>query len=198
MKTFEYPLYMKFHIATLSNDFSITDSSGKYIAYVRQKMLKLRERVEVFEDDSQSNKLYDIRTNQWLDFSLSYNFTNQQGEYLGKVARKGWASLWRARYHVFNNANQEAYIIKEGNGWVKVLDSFLGDIPILGMFTGYFFNPQYHIKDMQGNLVGIIKKEKSFFGRRFTLNKVKDVMIQDEENILLASMMMLLLERRRG
>lgn len=198
MKTFEYPLHMKFHIATLSNDFSITDSSGKYIAYVRQKMLKLREHVEVFEDDSQSNKLYDIRTNKWLDFSLSYNFTNQNGESIGKVARKGWASLWRARYHVINKDNQESYIIKEGNGWVKVLDSLLGDIPILGMLTGYFFNPQYHIKDLLGNLVGIVKKEKSFFGRRFTLNKFKDISLMDEQNILLASMMMLLLERRRG
>lgn len=198
MKTFDYPLNMKFHIATLSNDFSITDASGKYIAYVRQKMLRIREKVEVFEDDSKANKLYNIQTNQWLDFSLSYNFTNQAGEYLGKVARKGWASLWRARYHIINKDNQESYVIREGNGWVKVIDSLLGDIPIIGMFTGYFFNPQYHIKDMQGNLVGIIKKEKSFFGRRFTLNKVKDVMIQDEENILLASMMMLLLERRRG
>lgn len=198
MKTFEYPLHMKFHITTLSNDFSVTDSSGRNIAYVRQKMLKLREHVEVFEDDSRSNKLYDIRTNQWLDFSVSYNFTNQSGEYLGKVARKGWASLWRARYHIFNNHHQETFIIKEGNGWVKVLDAHLGDIPILGMFTGYFFNPQYHVKDLQGNLVGLIKKEKSFFGRRFTLNKFKDISLVDEQNILLASMMMLLLERRRG
>lgn len=198
MKTFQYPLNLKFHITTLSNDFSVKDQSGRNIAYVRQKMLRLKEKVEVFEDDSKRNKLYEINANRWLDFSVTYKFTNQMGEYLGKVARKGWASLWRARYHIIDDTDQEKYILREANGWVKVWDSFFGELPIIGIFTGYFFNPQYYVMNLQGQKVALLKKEKSFFGRRFTLHKLSDVDLKDEETILLSCMMMLLLERRRG
>ncbi len=198
METFAYPLQLQFHIATLSNDFSITDANGRKIAYVRQKMLRLKEKVEVFEDDSKTNKLYTIQTNQWLDFSTTYNFTNQAGETIGKVGRKGWASLWRARYHIFDKNNQETMIVKEGNGWVKVLDSLLGEIPILGILTGYFFNPTYYITDNSGKRVAMLKKQPSFWGRKFTLDKLADIPLENEENLLLGCMMMLLLERRRG
>lgn len=198
METFIYPLQLQFHIATLSNDFSITDANGKNIAYVRQKMLRLKEKVEVFEDTSMSNKLYNIQTNQWLDFSTSYEFTNQEKKSIGKVARKGWASLWRARYHIFNKDGRDSYVIREENGWVKVMDGFFGEIPILGIFTGYFFNPSYAVTDNSGKIIAQLKKQPSFWGRKFTLDKLDDVSVEDEESILLGCMMMLLLERRRG
>lgn len=198
MKTFIYPLQLQFHIATLSNDFSITDANGKNIAYVRQKMLRLREKVEVFEDTGMSNKLYNIQTNQWLDFSTTYEFTNQERKSIGKVARKGWASLWRARYHIFNKEGRDTYMIREENGWVKVMDSFFGEIPVLGIFTGYFFNPSYAITDNEGKIIAQLKKQPSFWGRKFSLEKFEDLSLEDEESILLSCMMMLLLERRRG
>ena len=198
MSQFNYPLHLKFHISTLSNDFSITDNSGKNIAYVRQKMLRLKEKIDVYEDTSKSNKMYTIQTDQWLDFSATYGFRNQDNESIGKISRKGWSSLWRARYHVINKENQDHFVISEGNAWVKVMDSFFGEIPILGIFTGYFFNPSYNITSTNGQIAAVLRKQPSFWGRKFTLDKLEELDINEEEILLLGCMMMILLERRRG
>ncbi len=72
------------------------------------------------------------------------------------------------------------------------------EIPVLGMLTGYVFNPKYTIKRPDGTLVARIAKERSFFGRRFSIEKLAEFEAGEETRILLGSMMMLLLERRRG
>lgn len=198
MSQFNYPLHLKFHISTFANDFSIKDNQGKDIAYVRQKLLRLKEKIEVFEDTSKSNKMYTIQTDQWLDFSATYGFKDQNNELIGKVSREGWSSLWRARYHIINKENQDNFIISEGNAWVKVMDSFFGEIPILGIFTGYFFNPSYNIANTNGQVIAVLKKQASFWGRKFTLDKLGELTINEEEILLLGCMMMILLERRRG
>jgi len=48
LNNLNYPLDFKFKISTLSSDFNITDKNGNYVAYVRQKMFKLKEDVVVF------------------------------------------------------------------------------------------------------------------------------------------------------
>ena len=74
----------------------------------------------------------------------------------------------------------------------------MGEIPVLGMLTGYFFNPSYNVRRPDGTLIAILKKEASFVGRRFKVEKHADVNENEEERILLGLMMMILLERRRG
>jgi hypothetical protein len=60
------------------------------------------------------------------------------------------------------------------------------------------FNPSYIIKRPDGTVVCTLKKEASFFGRKFTLHNEAAFEKGEEDRILLSAMMMLLLERRRG
>jgi len=90
------------------------------------------------------------------------------------------------------------YLIREENAWIKVLDSVLGQIPILGGFTGYLFNPSYVVTDLRNTSIVRMKKEPSFFGRKFELTQLKPIDEDDKERIILGYMMMVLLERRRG
>ena len=78
------------------------------------------------------------------------------------------------------------------------MDSFSSEIPVLSLFTGYIFNPKYEVKDSNGQVVALLKKEPSFFGRRFLVSKLQEMKEGDEERILLSLMMMILIERRRG
>ena len=89
-------------------------------------------------------------------------------------------------------------MIQEENPWAKLFDAMLGEVPIVGMFTGYLFNPKYSIKDSEGVAVARLSKEPSFWGRKFTLNKLGEFNDQQGERMLLGLMMMSLLERRRG
>lgn len=198
MKNIVYPLKFQFKIGTLANDFVISDANNFTVGYVRQKMFKFVDEIQVFEDSTKTNLFYTIKANKWIDFSAAYIFTDANGEQIGRVARKGWASIWRTRYNIYDKEGTQLFYIRERNAWVKVWDALLGEIPILSMLTGYLFNPKYDVKDMDDNNIVMLKKDPSFFGRKFTVSKEGDLKDEHEENIALSLMMMILLERRRG
>ncbi len=190
-----YPLKFTFKIGTMSNDFVIEDSSSATLAYVRQKMFKFIDEIQVFTDTNKTNLQFTIKANKWIDFSATYVFTDKNGMERGRVARKGWTSLWKARYDVYDRNQHLAFHIMEENVWAKVFDSMLGEIPLLGMI----FNPKYIVGRPDGSKVMRLKKNASLFGRKFTLDKIGPTNnASEDECIVLSIMMMILLERRRG
>lgn len=193
-----YPLDLTFRITTITNDFSVQDAAGEKVAFVRQKLLKLKEEVHVFKDESRADLQFVIKANKWLDFSASYLFMDANNRVLGRVVRRGWKSIWKSHYEIYDNNDMQDFLISEENPWTKVWDSFLGEIPILNFFTGYFFHPSYAVKRPNGTMVAQLKKVKSFFGRRFVVNKTGEFSDAEENRIILSLMMMILLERRRG
>jgi uncharacterized protein YxjI len=199
MQKSQFPLNFSFKISTLSNDFVAKDASGNTIAYVRQKMLKLIDEIVVFSNESKAETLYTIKANKWIDFSAAYNFINaSSGLEIGKIARKGWASIWKAHYEIFDKNQQQDMVVREEKPWVKVGDALLSEIPVLGIFTGYLFHPSYIVSRLDGTQLVRIKKESSFFGRQFSVTQLADFKAGEEERIVLGLMMMILLERRRG
>lgn len=197
MNKLQFPLQFQFKVTTLSNDFTVTDASNKTISYVRQKMFKFVDQIDVFKDQSRNEILYKINADKWIDFSAAYSFKDASGTHLGKVARKGWVSLWKSKYEIFDSNNQHKYIIRERNAWVKMFDGIVGEIPIVGAFTGYFLNPKYDVKDLNDKIVMTLTKKPSFFGRKFEVTKTGLNEIP-EELLILSLKMMVLLERRKG
>jgi uncharacterized protein YxjI len=198
MQNLQYPLFLKFKLTTLSSDFTITDSNENSLAYVRQKMFRLKEDVVVFNNESKSQENFRIRANQWIDFNASYAITDSFGKNLGKIARKGMRSIWKATYNIFDQNDTQKYKVQEENAWVKVLDGMVGEIPIIGMFTGYFLNPSYIVHDNNGKEIYRLKKMPSFFGRKFQLDQINDIPDHEETLVVLSLMMMVLLERAKG
>ena len=198
MQNLQYPLFLKFKLTTLSSDFTITDRNENSLAYVRQKMFKLKEDVVVFNNESKSQENFRIRANQWIDFNASYAITDSFGKNLGKIARKGMRSIWKATYNIFDQNDTQKYKVQEENAWVKVLDGMVGEIPIIGMFTGYFLNPSYIVHDNNGKEIYRLRKMPSFFGRKFQLDQINDIPDHEETLVVLSLMMMVLLERAKG
>ena len=199
LQNLNYPLNFTFKITTLSSDFNITDRNGKYVAYVRQKMFKLKEDVIVFNDESRSRELFRIQANQWIDFNASYSMTDlESGKNFGRLARKGMRSLWKSQYDIVDQNDQVKYQINEDNAWTKILDGLVGEIPVVGMFTGYFLNPSYTVKDSAGKEYFRLKKMPSLFGRKFQLERLIDIDDSDESLVVLSFLMIVLLERERA
>ena len=198
MQKLQYPLFLKFKISTLSSDFNISDKNGNSLAYVRQKLFKLKEDVVVYNNESRTQENFRIRANQWIDFNASYAITDNTGKNLGKIARKGMRSIWKATYFILDAFDNQKYKVQEENAWVKIIDGFFTEIPILGIFTGYFFNPTYIIHDNNGKEIYRLKKMPSFFGRKFQLDQINDIADEDETLVVLSLMMMVLLERAKG
>lgn len=195
----DFPLDFQFRITTIHNDFLVKDRKGSVRAYVRQKLLRLKESVVVFSDVSRRRELYHIKADRWIDFNAHYTITEAgSGKLIGSMGRKGMKSIWRASYTIFNVEKQPVYELKEENPWSKIGDSFTGEIPVLSFFTGYLFHPKYGIKDTEGKLVARLSKVRSFWGRKFKLEQLGDISAENKTGIMLSVMMMVLLERQRG
>ncbi len=195
----QYPLTLSFKILALASQATVTDAAGRTVLYTRQKLLKFKEHVEIWTDASQGTRLADIKANKVIDWSARYFSTDAAGTPVGSVGRRGWRSLWKAHYEVFNPGdNSTDFSIQEENGWTKVLDSLLGEIPILGIFSGYFLHPSYLATRADGTPVMRLTKQPAFWEGRFRIEKLAEVTPREELNLLLSFLMMILLERSRG
>jgi len=193
-----YPLELSFKLLALASQIYIRDASGGMIGYVKQKMFKLKEDINIFSDETQTNLLFNIKADRVLDFSAKYNFTDAAGTRTGSIKRKGMRSLWRANYEIYNAADQQVMKIGEENGWIKVVDSLIGEIPVVGMFTGYFFNPSYIVSRMDDTQVARLQKQPAFFEGKFQLSRLGQMSPDEEATVLLSVLSMTLLERSRG
>jgi len=199
LNNLNYPLDFKFKITTLASDFNIMDRNGNYVAYVRQKMFKLKEDVIVFNDESKTKELFRIQANKWIDFNASYSLKDLvNNKNFGRLARKGMRSIWKSTYDILDENDQQKFTVTEDNAWIKFFDGMVGEIPLIGAFTGYFLNPSYTVKGMDGKEYFRLKKMPSFFGRRFQLDRMIDIDDEDESLVVLSLLMMVLLERARG
>lgn len=193
-----YPIYLRFKLLALANQIYVTDANEQSLGYVKQKLLKLKEQVNVFRDDSQSELLYEIKADRVLDFSARYNFTDASGSHIGSVGRRGMRSIWKASYEIFDGRGENIFQIREEKGWIKVLDGIIGELPLVGLLTGFFLNPSYLVTTADGRPVARLQKEPAFFEGKFRLENLQPLADIDEKLILLSVMMMALLERHRG
>jgi len=195
-----YPLSISFKILALAPQLTITDAHGKSLIYVKQKLFKLKEKVEIFTDKSRTTKLATIQANKVIDWSARYFFETPNGNAIGSVGRKGMRSLWKASYETFNPGDDVPdYKISEENPMAKIVDSLLGEIPILGIATSYLFHPKYAAtQHTNGQVVMRVTKKPALWEGKFELEKFADLSPQQEVNLILSFCMLLLLERTRG
>ena len=192
-----FPLDLSFKKVALNPQVKVSDASGQVVLYTKQKAFKLKEAVTVFADVEQTRPLYTINADRVLDFNAKYNIADTAGRHLGAVARKGRKSLWRAQYEVTDGGGR-AMTIQEENGWVKVGDALFGEIPLLGIFSGYIFNPSYLLTDAAGAPLMRLSKQPAFMEGKFRVERLAQMSEPDETRAVLSFLMMVLLERRRG
>ena len=115
------------------------------------------------------------------------------------MGRRGMKSLWRAHYEVFApNSRDISFLIREENPGSKLMDSFVGEIPIVGMFSGYMFHPRYLASRPDGTPVLRLTKQSAFFEGRFQLVQINAADPGEQTALMLSYLMMNLLERKRG
>jgi uncharacterized protein YxjI len=193
-----YPIDFSFKLLAIASQIYIRDASGTLLGYVKQKLFKLKEDINVFADESQTQLLFNIKADRVLDFSAKYNFTSASGNSLGSIKRRGMRSIFKASYEIFDEGDSQVMKIGEENGWIKVIDSLVGEVPVLGMFTGYFFNPSYVVSRLDDTPVARLAKQPAFFEGKFQMTKLGEMQANEETRVMLSLLTMTLLERVRG
>lgn len=194
---YQYPLHFLFKITTITNDFTATDATGKTIFFVSEKFFKLRDHIKVFRDESREEVVYDMVSNKIIDFQQTFTIANTQQHAIGKVRKKTLRSFFKATYHLQDNNGNLLYTVKERNAMVRFMDAFLGEIPLIGMMSGYVFNPKYVVSDLQGKELMELIKKPSFWGRKFEVQKLSNTSF-NEEQVVLSLMLMVIQQRDRG
>ena len=193
----DYPLRLNFKLLTLGQRITVTDASGNLLLYVKQKMFKLREKVELYADAERQNQVFTIAADRMIDFSANYSFADAAGNDWGSVRRRGMRSLWAAHYEVMQDGRVDMEI-REESAIKNLIESVLSGIPLVGPLAVYLINPSYIVRRPDGTeLLRLIKRPAIFEGR-FDLQKLSEMPEDDEMRSVLALLMMVLLERRRG
>lgn len=195
---YAYPLKAQFKLATLGNRFTLTDSQGTTIAFIKQKMFKLRESIQVYSDTSQQNLLGTISTDKIIDWSAAYTLSDSSGAKIGSVRRHGSRSLLKASYSVFNSQDQHTFEVTELNPWTKLFDALFSELPVIGLLSGYLFNPSYAINTPDGQRALTVTKQASFLESSYKVDQDTAFSQANQELLLYGLTVLILLERMRG
>src|SRR5215813_6156752 len=110
-----YPIDLSFKLLALASQIYIRDVNGNMLGYVKQKLLKLKEDINIYADESQTRLNFNIKADRVIDFSARYSFTDSVGNFLGAIKRQGMRSLWSANYEIFDASNRHVMTINEEN-----------------------------------------------------------------------------------
>lgn len=194
-----FPLQVRFKRLAISSQIYLTDAAGNLVFYVKQKAFKLKEAITVFADEEQTRPLYRIAADRVLDFSARYHITREDGTPVATIGRKGMRSIWKAHYDL-SIAGGPELVIREENAWVKVIDGIVGDIPIVGLFTGYMFHPAYRVTSPDEATLHLrVQKQPALFEGRYTIERPGSELTEEQQTAaVLGIQVLLLLERTRG
>lgn len=193
-----YPIDLSFKLLALASQIYVRDANGNLLGYVKQKLFKLKEDINIFADEGQTQLMYNIKADRVIDFSANYHFTDASGRNLGSIKRQGMRSIWKANYDIFNAQGQQVLKVHEENAWIKVVDALVGELPIIGMFTGYLFNPVYLVERMDGTVISRLAKQPAMFEGKFQVAPQVQLTQEEETLNLLGSLMVTFLERAKG
>lgn len=195
-----FPLRLTFKLLAFAPQFYVHDAQGRSIAYVKQKLFKFKEAVTVYADESQADVRFQIQADRVIDFSARYNFTDAQGTSLGCIKQRGLRSLWKARFDVIDHG-QGVFDINEKSMLTRLFDSLFGQLPVIGVLSGYLFQPAYEVSRPDGHIVMTLTKKPALFEGRFVIELAESGQLltaREADQLLLSLMMLVLLERSRG
>lgn len=117
-------------LSFLDSKFEVFDSSGRLVAFSRQKAFKLREDIRVCADREERQPLLLIRARQILDFSAAYDVVDAvSGAKLGALRRKGWTSFVRDAWEFLDAGDRTIATLQEDSAAMALLRRFINIIP---------------------------------------------------------------------
>ncbi len=196
---FSYPITATFRIITLSPEVQVKNARGELLMQVKQKLLTLREDTTVYGDLEKTRALYRIKADRVIGFRAVHRITRLSNDQpVGSVKAAGLRSIWKTHYDVTDEKDNQLFYIQEENPWIKVLDFFIEEVPVIGFLLSTFIQPSYLLKDAAGTAHYRIVKRRSFVERNFTLEKLENTGDFPAELVALALIQCIFLERSRG
>ena len=127
--------------------------NGQLSFYVRQKLFRLKEAINVYSDASMQHVKLKIQARNVIDFSATYDVTDEATqERVGSFSRKGFRSMLRDTWTIHDVDGLEIGHIREDSTLLAVIRRVL--LKLI---------PQTFHVSINGTEVGIIKQRFNIF-----------------------------------
>ena len=146
--------------------FRIYGPEGNLQFYVKQKAFRLKEEINVFADEAQSQKRLTIKARSWQDFSGTYDVTDvASGDTVGACRRQGLKSMFR-----------DSCVLIQGDREIGKVEE---DSMLMAMIRRFFIKgwiPQtFNVVGSGGEALGRIKQGFNPFQLNYDVNFEADV-----------------------
>jgi len=113
----------------LGAGFHVYDPEGRVVGFSEQKAFKLKEDIRVFTDETKRQELLAIRARQVIDFSAAYDVVDSTaGSKVGGARRKGWSSIVRDTWEVFDADDRPLAHLHEDSMALALVRRFLSNL----------------------------------------------------------------------
>lgn len=111
---------------TLGRQYRVFDNSGRLVAYCKQKMFRLREDIRFYADETQQVELFRLQAQKIIDFNASLAVIDSPtGQPIGFLRRRGWKSLLKDEWRVFDAHGNQVGNLHEDSGLMAFLRRFV-------------------------------------------------------------------------
>ena len=173
--------------------FYILDEAGSLIGYSSQKAFKLKEDIRVYTDESMTEELLVINARSIIDFGATYDVTDpaDEGRSVGSYRRKGWTSLVRDEWLIFDPHGNEIGKIQEDSTGLAILRRLIGGMAQL-------FAPQAYHVEIDGTNAAEMATSRNPFIYKLNVTIDPDAAGADPRMILAGAILLAAIEGRQG
>lgn len=176
-------------VVTVGNKYWIEDSGQNILGFCKQKILKLKEDIRVFTDESMANELFCIKQEQimdvWGSFAVIDSYTNMP---LGYIKRGFFSEFGRDAWEV-QNANRQPI--------GRVFEASLGRAIARKYMPGGGLVPEKMTLELNGKPVAEINQQFKIIGDIWNLNCLQVPPDFDRRVLLSCMILMGCIERDR-
>jgi len=171
--------------------FHIYDSEGGLVGYCDQKRFRLKEDLRVYTDETKTEELLRIGTQQVIDFGATYTVSVPEGGAIGSFRRKGLKSMLRDEWLVNSATGETVATIREDSQLSALLRRAHDAIAL--------FIPQgYHMRDEGGGDLASYRTHLNPFIHRLGVSVAREDEVVDDLLILAGGVLLLAIEGRQG
>jgi hypothetical protein len=174
----------------LAGQVFIYDQYDNLVCYVRQKLLKLKEEITAFTDESQTAPVLNIKARAVIDFAAAYDVVDSMtGEKVGAVKRKGLRSIFKDEWLIMDAGDNVIASVREESGIMAILSRIINLIP-----------QKYVIETADsGTLIGRINQIFDYFVHKFDIDfSMDNEGLLDRRLGLGVVILLLIIERRQN
>lgn len=185
----KFPLFLSFRPFSPTSNLILEDSNGSPVAFVKQKMHKLPERISVHSDETRWIKLVDMKRKEGSDGTIRYLISNPSQQCLGSIESPSFGVKNPAskliHYTVSDETGSAVFAIQLKNPMARTIDRYLGKLPFVCAAINLAFRLSHVASRAGGEDAVRLRKRVHLFGGRFAIELLSDDLSEEEQKLLI-------------